>query len=62
MEELSGTSFGELKCLVDGAVDDYVKAQKGNKAAGVRVRKALQSVKLLAHSIKKELLTTRKKD
>lgn len=62
MEELQGTKLGQLKALVDGAVDDYLKAHKGNKAAGVRVRKALQEAKLLAHETKKELLGLRKKD
>lgn len=60
--ELSDTKFGKLKAMVDGAVDDYMKAQQGNKAAGVRVRKVLQEVKLLAHDTKKELLGLRKKE
>lgn len=62
MEELQGTSLGKLKALVDGACEDYMKAHKGNKAASVRVRKAMQEVKLLAHALKKEMLSTRKKD
>jgi hypothetical protein len=61
MEELEGTSFGKLKAMIDGAADDYVKALSGNKSAGVRVRGILQDAKLLAHSIKKELLAVRKK-
>ena len=61
MEELEGTKLGELKALVDGACDDYVKAHSGNKAASVRVRQAMQSAKLLAHDLKKEMLATRKK-
>lgn len=60
--ELSDTKLGKLKAMVDGAVDDYMKAHKGNKAAGVRVRKVLQEVKLLAHDTKKELLELRKKE
>ena len=59
--ELEGTKLGELKALVDGAVEDYLKAHKGNKAASVRVRKAMQDAKTLAHDLKKEMLETRKK-
>ena len=62
MEELSGTMFGELKDLVDGYAEDYLKGMKGNKAAGTRARKAMQKAKGLAHEIKKELLAVRKKD
>ena len=63
MEELEGTKLGELKALVDGVVEDYHKTRKGNKAAGVRVRKAMKAVKDLAHEIRnKEVMSFRKKD
>lgn len=63
MEELEGTKLGELKKLVDGAVADYVKAHKGNKAASVRVRKSMKSARDLAHEIRTvEMLELRKKD
>lgn len=61
MEELAGTKLAELKALVDGMCEDYVKAHAGNKAASVRVRGALQEVKLRAHDLKKEMLSVRKK-
>ena len=63
MEELEGTKLGQLKKWVDGVVDDYLKARKGNKAAGVRVRKAMKDVKDLAHEIRNvEIMELRKKD
>jgi hypothetical protein len=63
MEELEGTQLGALKALVDGTVADYLKAQKGNKAASVRVRKAMKAVKDQAHAIRNvEMLELRKKD
>lgn len=62
MEELAGTKLGELKALVDGAVADYLKAHGGNKAASVRVRKAMKATKDLAHEIRNvEMLELRKK-
>lgn len=59
---LEGTKLGKIKELVDGMVEDYLKALSGNKSAGTRARKVLQEVKLLAHDTKKELLEVRKKD
>ena len=59
--DLEGTKLGALKALVEEACADYEKAHAGNKAASVRVRQAMQSVKLLAHDLKKEMLATRKK-
>ena len=62
MEELEGTKLGSLKVLVDKAVKDYLKAHSGNKAAGVRVRKAMGEVKALAHDLRKEMLNVRKQE
>lgn len=45
--------FNELEALVANMKEDVVKFyEKGNKAAGVRVRKALQDVKALAQAIR----------
>jgi hypothetical protein len=45
--------FNELEALVASMKEDVVKFyEKGNKAAGVRVRKALQDVKALAQAIR----------
>ena len=38
--------------LLEDAVGDAVKHDKGNKAAGTRVRKAMQSAKGMAQSIR----------
>lgn len=45
--------FNELEALIASVKEDAVKFyEKGNKAAGVRVRKALQDVKALAQAIR----------
>jgi len=45
--------LNELKALVNSFDDDAVKFyEKGNKAAGTRVRKALQSVRVLAQQMR----------
>ena len=62
MEEFEGTKFGDLKALVDKAAKDYLKAHNGNKAAGVRVIKAMGEVKTLAHDLRKEMLNVRKQE
>lgn len=49
----------QLKQLVESAREDYNKAKGGNRAAGTRVRKAMQDVKNLAQEIRKEMLDTR---
>ena len=38
--------------MLEDAVGDAVKHDKGNKAAGTRVRKAMQSAKGMAQSIR----------
>ena len=38
--------------MLEDAVGDAVKHDKGNKAAGTRVRKAMQSVKGMAQAIR----------
>jgi hypothetical protein len=45
--------FNELEALVANMKEDVVKFyEKGNKAAGVRVRKTLQDIKALAQAIR----------
>lgn len=39
--------------------DDYAKGKAGNKAAGTRVRKAMQEIKNLAQEIRQEMLNSR---
>ncbi|TAE54849.1 MAG: histone H1 [Bacteroidetes bacterium] len=46
----------KLKGIVLGVEEDFSKFyEKGNKAAGTRVRKALQEIKELSQEIRKEV-------
>ncbi|MDX1547498.1 MAG: histone H1 [Rhodothermales bacterium] len=48
--------FAELKEFVDGLEEDFNKFyDKGNKAAGTRVRKGMQELKTLAQDIRVEI-------
>ena len=48
--------FNQLKGLVDDIQDDVTKFyEKGNKAAGTRVRKAMQDLKKVAQDIRIEV-------
>jgi len=49
----------QLGSLVTQVREDYQKAIGGNKAAGTRVRKAMQDVKNIAQDIRKEVLESR---
>ncbi len=51
--------YEQLKELVESAADDIRKASGGNKAAGTRVRKAMQAVKDAAQSVRKKVLEVR---
>lgn len=55
-------SFEQLKRLIAEVEDDVKKAEGGNKAAGTRVRKAMQDVKNAAQDIRKEILELRTDD
>ncbi len=49
-------SFTKVKDLVASLEDDFVKFyDKGNNAAGTRVRKGMQDLKNLAQDIRKEV-------
>ena len=53
--------FNELEALVANMKDDVTKFyEKGNKAAGVRIRKALQEVKALAQVIRVDISEQKK--
>lgn len=54
--------YETLKRLVEDAADDVDKAQGGNKAAGTRVRKAMQDVKNSAQTVRKKILEVRSSD
>ena len=51
--------YEQLKNLVASIEQDLKKAEGGNKAAGTRVRKAMQEVKSLAQEIRKRILEAR---
>lgn len=49
-------TFNQLKDLINSVEADATKFyDKGNSAAGTRVRKTLQQAKILAHEIRKEI-------
>jgi len=54
-----GDEFDQLEKLVAAAKEDYQKAVGGNKAAGTRVRKAMQDIKSQAQAIRVKVLETR---
>jgi len=51
--------YEQLKKMVDALEDDVRKAAGGNKAAGTRIRKALQDVKNQAQILRVRILETR---
>ena len=53
-------SYDELVALVEGVRDDVVKCtERGNKAAGTRVRAAMQAIKQAAQHVRKDVLGLR---
>jgi len=54
--------YNELKSLIASIEDDAVKFyEKGNNAAGTRVRTGLQKVKTLAQDIRNEVTAKKNK-
>ena len=51
--------YENLKQIIESAADDVQKAQGGNKAAGTRVRKAMQDIKTAAQDVRKKILEVR---
>jgi hypothetical protein len=51
--------YERLKQLVEAAAEDVAKATGGNKAAGTRVRKAMQDIKNAAQDVRKRILEVR---
>lgn len=49
-------AYERLKRLVEEVADDLQKAAGGNKAAGTRVRKAMQEIKSTAQDIRVKIL------
>ena len=54
--------YERLKELVETAADDVAKATGGNKAAGTRVRKAMQEIKEAAQTVRKRILEVRSQE
>lgn len=52
--------YQKLRQLVDEVADDVSKAEGGNKAAGTRVRKAMQDIKNAAQEVRNKILESRK--
>lgn len=52
--------YEKLKRLVDQIADDVLKAMGGNRAAGTRVRKAMQDIRNAAQEVRKKILELRK--
>ena len=51
--------YEQLKSLVESVEDDIIKTEGGNRAAGTRVRKAMQEVKQLAQAVRTKILESR---
>ena len=51
--------FETLKTLIQDVEEDVAKAEGGNKAAGTRVRKAMQEIKNAAQTVRKKILEVR---
>ena len=51
--------YENLRELVENVADDVAKATGGNKAAGTRVRKAMQDIKTAAQEVRKKILEVR---
>lgn len=49
----------KLQQAIEAIREDYNKAKGGNKAAGTRVRKAMQDIKAIAQEIRAEMLEAR---
>ena len=47
--------YDELQNIINDSQSDVTKFVEGNNSAGTRVRKAMQTVKLLAQNIRKEV-------
>ena len=51
--------YDSLRRLIEEIEEDVAKAEGGNKAAGTRVRKAMQDIKNVAQDIRKKILEVR---
>jgi len=55
--------FNQIKEVIAAAEDDFTAFfEKGNKAAGTRVRNAMQELKTLAQDVRQEVTEQKNKD
>lgn len=54
--------YEQLKQMVMAAEEDILKAEGGNKAAGTRIRKAMQEIKKVAQQVRINILESRSGD
>ncbi len=59
VEERIMEAFDRLKQIVADAEMDLERVEKGNKAAGTRVRKAMQEIKKVAQDVRVRILEMR---
>ena len=52
-------AYEYLKALIAEAAEDVRKAERGNKAAGVRVRRIMHDAKSAAQDVRNVILNTR---
>ena len=52
-------AYERLKELIQACDEDVAKAAGGNKAAGTRVRKAMQEIKAASQEVRKRVLEGR---
>ena len=52
-------AFDRLKQAVAAVEEDLAKVEGGNKAAGTRVRKAMQDIKKIAQEVRVKILEMR---
>ena len=52
-------AFDRLKQAIADTEADLEKAERGNKAAGTRIRKAMQEIKKIAQEVRVRLLEMR---
>jgi hypothetical protein len=53
------TNFDKIASIITDTKADVIKFEAGNKAAGTRVRKAMQDIKVLAQEIRKEVVAAK---
>jgi len=52
MEDNIGNLYNTLQAKVDQIKDDFDKFDNGNNLAGLRIRKAMQEIKVLSQNIR----------